>query len=172
MGDPVRGDRRLGLLEDVVQTFLPYSSFEASALALDPKRLGKQRVEADQILRALEDPDYGWQNHPAVVMWRGYVPALRVYRNVMIREWIARGYHNTMPILRTGGNPRLPLWIGWADFHASHRSNLLRKDPEFYGQHGWEEPPDIPYLWPSKVAGSPTEIRTRTPGGTVFETAA
>ena len=32
--------------------------------------------------------------------------------------------------------------------HASHRSNLLRKDPEHYMQFGWTEPPDLPYVWP------------------------
>lgn len=32
--------------------------------------------------------------------------------------------------------------------HASHRSNLLRKEPEYYTQFGWTEPPDLPYVWP------------------------
>jgi hypothetical protein len=34
-----------------VQTFLPFSDFEASARVLDVKRLGKQRVECIQVLR-------------------------------------------------------------------------------------------------------------------------
>ena len=37
----------------MVNTFLPYPDFVKSAKALDYKRLGKQRVEAWQILRAL-----------------------------------------------------------------------------------------------------------------------
>ena len=32
--------------------------------------------------------------------------------------------------------------------HASHRSNLLRKDPEFYGKYGWTEPDNLEYIWP------------------------
>lgn len=41
-----------------MQTFLPYKSFEQSAACLDNKRLGKQRVEVLQILKALPDvPD-------------------------------------------------------------------------------------------------------------------
>ncbi|HMC68015.1 MAG TPA: pyrimidine dimer DNA glycosylase/endonuclease V, partial [Mycobacteriales bacterium] len=36
-----------------MQTFLPYSRFDASAAVLDDLRLGKQRVETLQILRAL-----------------------------------------------------------------------------------------------------------------------
>jgi hypothetical protein len=41
-----------------------------------------------------------------------------------------------------------PDWFGNKEFHASHRSNLLRKDPEFYGKYGWTEPHDLPYIWP------------------------
>jgi hypothetical protein len=32
--------------------------------------------------------------------------------------------------------------------HDSHRSNLLRKDPQWYGQFGWTVPDDLPYVWP------------------------
>ncbi|MDQ1681515.1 MAG: hypothetical protein QOH99_56, partial [Frankiaceae bacterium] len=35
-----------------MQTFLPYADFGASARVLDDRRLGKQRVETLQILRA------------------------------------------------------------------------------------------------------------------------
>ena len=45
-----------------VQTFLPYADFERSARALDRKRLGKQRVETIQVVRALTRPGYGWAN--------------------------------------------------------------------------------------------------------------
>jgi hypothetical protein len=49
-----------------VQTFLPYADFRRSAEVLDPKRLGKQRVECLQVLRGLTVPTYGWRHHPAV----------------------------------------------------------------------------------------------------------
>ena len=130
-----------------MQTFLPYPSFERSAAVLDYRRLGKQRVEAQQILNAIDSSDYGWQNHPAVGMWRPYRDALVLYRNVMIGEWVSRGYNNTMPYL-CHDEPILPDWLGDERLHASHRSNLLRKDPEFYGQYDWAEPNDLPYVWP------------------------
>jgi hypothetical protein len=38
--------------------------------------------------------------------------------------------------------------MGQEEIHASHRSNLLRKDSEFYGKFGWAEPDDLPYFWP------------------------
>lgn len=131
-----------------MQTFLPYSDFQETALVLDRRRLGKQRVEAQQILDALEGRKQGWANHPAALMWRGYEAALRLYRNAMIREWVARGYVNNMQITRSGGRVRMPPWLGDQSFHAAHRSNLLRKEPEFYGQFGWREGPDLPYVWP------------------------
>ena len=49
-----------------MQTFLPYPDFVASARCLDRRRLGKQRVEVLQLLRALLVPGSGWANHPAV----------------------------------------------------------------------------------------------------------
>jgi len=42
----------------MVNTFLPYESFEKSAQALDNRRLGKQRSEAVQILNILEDLEF------------------------------------------------------------------------------------------------------------------
>jgi hypothetical protein len=41
-----------------------------------------------------------------------------------------------------------PSWLGDPQFHAAHRSNLLRKDPEYYGKFGWTEPDDLEYPWP------------------------
>ena len=62
-----------------MQTFLPYSCFKQTANCLDYRRLGKQRVEAFQILNILEDitPNSRWKTHPAVLMWKGYENALK-----------------------------------------------------------------------------------------------
>ncbi len=135
-----------------MQTFLPYPSFTRSARCLDRRRLGKQRIEANQILRVLRGETKGWANHPAVRMWRGYERALEAYRDACIREWVRRGYRNTMAMSEPGGRarskPPLPPWVGRRAFHAAHRSNLLRKDPGHYGQFGWKEPADLEYVWP------------------------
>lgn len=133
-----------------MQTFLPYPDFERSAKVLDYRRLGKQRVEAKQILNALTtgDAPHGWRNHPATKMWRGYEDALAIYKNKMIEEWCRRGYKNTMSLTMRPRHVELPPWWGDEKFHAAHRSNLLRKDPEWYGQFGWAERDDLPYIWP------------------------
>jgi hypothetical protein len=136
-----------------MQTFLPLPDFYMSAACLDNKRLGKQRVEARQILDALRGHgSERWRNHPAVKMWVGYEEALTSYANIMIREWISRGFSNTMPIDATYTISRIemPPWFGNEKFHGSHQSNLLRKYPEHYEQFGWDVPDDLPYVWPSK----------------------
>lgn len=141
-----------------MQTFLPYDSFVESARVLDNKRLGKQRVETLQILKAIANPAYGWQHHPAVSMWRGYHNALVVYGLAMCGEWQRRGFKDTTEDaingFLTGKQVRYPPWIGNAEFHASHRSNLLRKDPVHYGQFGWTEPDNLPYVWPVQKKGT------------------
>lgn len=140
-----------------MQTFLPYPDFAASAAALDSRRLGKQRVEAYQILRILrgEYAGRGWRHHPAVAMWRGFEDALGLYMNAMIAEWVRRGYKNTMALYAAPAQPEMPPWLGDPALHAAYRSNLLRKAPDFYRQYGWTEPADLPYVWP--VGGKPSE---------------
>lgn len=135
-----------------VQTFLPYPDVHESARVLDDRRLGKQRVEAYQVVRTLAEITRGWRNHPVVRMWRGHLPALIDYGLVMCREWTSRGkadtVHDKLLEHRTDEPAVLPPWFGEPLLHASHRSNLLRKDPAHYGQFGWAEPPDLPYFWP------------------------
>lgn len=131
-----------------VQTFLPYPDLRRSAACLDTRRLGKQRVEAYQLLRVLQGLTRGWANHPAARMWRGHEAALGAYMNACIDEWVGRGYRNTMVKVRVS-RYRLPAWFGDDPFHASHRANLLRKDPAWYRQFGWSEDPTSPYVWPA-----------------------
>jgi hypothetical protein len=129
-----------------MQTFLPYPDFIKSLQALDCRRLGKQRVEAYQIIRALKFGG-GYSRHPAVRMWHGHINALKHYYNLAIDEWVGRGYKNRMQKMPIRGKISYPHWFGRNTFHAAHRSNLLRKDNTFYGKYGWYEPPDLPYLW-------------------------
>jgi len=132
-----------------MQTFLPYANVRKSMKVLDSRRLGKQRVEAFQILNiVLGRATGGWRNHPAIKMWRSNPNALKVYLNETIREWIGRGYRNTMRFEVVRGKVVFPKWFGSRKFHAAHRSNLLRKDWEHYSKFGWKECDDLDYVWP------------------------
>lgn len=147
-----------------MQTFLPLSDYKFSAKVLDYRRLGKQRVECLQLLNVnlpIRYPDLfpeyksrGWINHPAGKMWRGYESQLILYAMTVCEEWIARGYKDSiLPKLQEMYSkiPEFdvtPVWLGDKNLHASHRSNLLRKDSVYYGKFGWNEPDSLPYIWP------------------------
>lgn len=140
-----------------MQTFLPYSNFEKSAQSLDNKRLNKQIVEVQQIIKAIQDPEYGWQNHPAVNMWRNHLPALFSYGLCCYREWRIR--KNKPCVIHKSGEfiekeslfystIIYPDWIGNEAFHRTHQSNLIRKDKEYYGPQFPGVPDNLEYIWP------------------------
>jgi hypothetical protein len=135
-----------------LNTFLPYVDFSKSAKCLDYKRLGKQRVEAWQIYLALTKKNYGWKNHPIVKMWKGYEGDLLFYGLTMCMEWRERGYIDNLAIrflkeLKKIKFTGLPKWLGNKKFHASMRSNLLRKNKKYYSKFGWKEKDNLPYYW-------------------------
>ena len=165
-----------------MQTFITHKPipelldpFIHTARSLDYRRLGKQRVECKQIMFALgvEDPEErgrGWVNHPATKMWRGYEDTLRVYAIDICKEWIRRGYKDTLlswfedQKLRVeylaakrrgslGNTMTVPDWLqGQAGdaFVDAHRSNLIRKDPDYYGPKFPGVPDHLEYIWPVK----------------------
>jgi hypothetical protein len=143
-----------------MQTFLPLASYEGTAKVLDYKRLGKQRVESWQILQAIEKRKQGikvgaWLNHPCVLMWEQAEIQLIQYSIAICKEWIARGYKDSM-LERFEAKLEhyqsldfadvLPCFLGNDDFHQSHRSNLLKKDFPYYSQF-FTDPIDLPYVW-------------------------
>lgn len=138
-----------------MQTFLPYCSFSASARVLDNSRLHKQRVEVFQILRAITDPSYGWQHHPATNQWRGYQGALAAYGAAVHAECERRGIADHKELGKRIAaykqeGPSMPPWLGDNRLHLSHQSNLIRKLPEHYGSLFPGVSSDLPYFWPSK----------------------
>lgn len=162
-----------------MQTFLPYPDFERSARSLDWKRLGKQRVETLQVVRALTWPGYGWANHPAVLMWRGYEEALGRYGLTCCEMWLERGFNDTCAAslvtdLRAAGltlirseeelrrGSAVPPWLGSEAFHRSHRSALIRKDPDHYGPLFPGTPADLPYVWPVRSAAAIAAAQRKT----------
>lgn len=140
-----------------MQTFLPYENFTKTARSLDYRRLGKQRVEAWQVLRAMNGMTKGWRNHPAVLMWHGHELALCEYAVAICDEWIRRGYNDTMrerfvqwaaELKANGEQLSYPTWMGRQDIHISHQSNLVRKFPEYYQPLFPEVPNNLEYVWP------------------------
>lgn len=149
-----------------MQTFLPYPDFTATARILDVRRLGRQRVEALQVLRGLTVPGYGWRHHPAVKMWAGYEEALVRYGLDVCQVWRLDGHADTCAVTLVTDLARatgvsavrtqdgladvgeLPPWLGLEEFHRSHQSALVRKDPGHYRRWFPDVPDDLPYVWP------------------------
>lgn len=150
-----------------MQTFLPCQGFTESADVLDTKRLGKQRVETIQVLRALTVPGYGWRRHPAAAMWAGYEEALVRYGLDVCAVWCGQGRGDTcaatlqtdlaagtgLSAIRTqdelAAAGELPPWLGDSNFHRSHQSALVRKDPDHYRALFPDVPDDLLYVWPA-----------------------
>ena len=130
-----------------MQTFLPYPDFQQSLGALDYRRLGKQRVEAFQILNVLTNSTIklGWRNHPAVLMWKGYERGLWKYVQAMIFEARNRGIKTENNEANLNRLKEL-CWDDWGNTAPSfwndttklmrvvttHKASLFNKDPLQY----------------------------------------
>ncbi|SFN40509.1 hypothetical protein SAMN04487980_101924 [Streptomyces sp. cf124] len=100
-------------------------------------------------------------------MWAGYEEALVRYGLEVCAVWCEQGRQDSCattlladfatfrPGARTRDQARLaaagelPPWLGDDAFHRSHRSALLRKDPDVYAPCFPGDPDDLPYVWPA-----------------------
>ena len=141
-----------------MQVFLPYPDFNQSAKSLDMKRLGKQRVECLQLLNSISkinkgEPIRGWKNHPCRKIWHNFSNALVEYGQVICAEWKSRGYKDTcyekISSHYDHSKPTVyPNFVGNEDFHKSHRSMLIQKQPDFYRPKFPNTPDNLEYIWP------------------------
>lgn len=126
-----------------MQTFMPYSSFQKTAQCLDYRRLGKQRVEAKQILQCLlKEGSTGWGHHPIVGAWAGYEEALAVYGLYICSEWKLRGYQDSLfgwfqvmrQNIREGEHYTTPIppWAEDSRVNQAYQKLLTWKEPEHY----------------------------------------
>ncbi len=130
-----------------MQVFRPYIDHRRSAGFLDNLRLGKQRIEAKQVilailrkLGALKDGRRGWLNHPVVLMYfnngHPYLEDLTRYFYAVVDEWVRRGFVNNVSM----GN--IELLLSNVDHEdgtpvtevmaREYRRVLLLKDPCYY----------------------------------------
>jgi hypothetical protein len=149
----------------MVIIFVPYPDIDASLEILDMRRLGKQRVEASQIISALEGGK-GWRNHPATKMWEGHIGALKLYYNRSLEIWKRRGGKNIVlqpkEITHEEMASGFPTWWNCVHLHRSHLAALVRKDNVHYGKFA-EEVGEYylsrGYVWPAgkKISEEPND---------------
>ncbi|MCS6770148.1 MAG: pyrimidine dimer DNA glycosylase [Candidatus Caldarchaeum sp.] len=130
-----------------MQIFRPYVDWRRSASALDSLRLGKQRVEAKQVLNVIlrrvgliKDGLRGWLNHPIVLMYyndgKPYVDDVVGMFEACVQEWRGRGNQSLInlsdiqPLLvkveKTSGTPITHI------HEIEYRRILLMKNPAHY----------------------------------------
>lgn len=168
-----------------MQTFAPYASC-ADLAWLDDKRLFNQFNEHKVIWSAVVYDAKPWHNHPACVMWRGFVkpgarwtadrapygPALAHYGLAVQAELKHRGlrwgldHHarllDDIELHFKHSRITYPEWWGEPDFHLAHRRNLVRKYQKHYARFG-VEPSDV-YVWPIQREDGSWEMRTKRVG--------
>lgn len=146
-----------------MQTFIVDADLDKSAQELDSKRLGNQRSEAIMIAEILLGLRKSrWQSHPAVQMWKGYEGCLvRKYIPSILREWRRRGFANGQSLEKykaiykkassvlSKKHDKRPHWIN-QKLILSHRSNLIKKKPEYYWFKWRGTTLDLDYFWPTK----------------------
>lgn len=134
-----------------MQTFIPLSDYHESMWCLHPRwHLGNQVWrEGLTLIRG------GWPHHPASKMWRGHEYHLGLYLLAgvdVLRERTQKTYdairEKIITEMKRFSDTGVPEWFGNESLYASHRSNLLRKYPDWYSQFGWTEPNNLPYVWP------------------------
>lgn len=130
-----------------MQIFRPYIDWRLSAAALDDKRLGKQRVECKQVLKAIlrkleliKDGKRGWLNHPIILMYynngRPYIKDVTGFYRSCVNEWKRRGFKSTIKledvsellkkVESVDGTPITHV------HEVEYRRILLIKDPDHY----------------------------------------
>jgi len=131
-----------------MQVFCPYNDVQKCVSALDPKRLGNQIYrECLTIIRG------GWPNHPCSKIWANHKHALSQYALAGLDELKKRGrfypHHidTFQKYLESSPDTGFPSVWGFEPFHVAHRSNLLRKNFEWYSKFNWKESTDLNYIW-------------------------
>lgn len=146
----------------MVNVYLPYSSFELSAASLDTPRLKKQISDAAQIIKHIER--IGSATHakrianPVVQMWADFIPALKLYYNCCVAEWISRGFQSPKIIYDVHEDSVLRPWFAdCLTVQMAYRANLIRKNPAFYMPRFGIPPPRYTaysYVWPSQLSSA------------------
>lgn len=153
----------------MINTWLPFPSFQDSTSCLSNEHLELQRLNILEIMEEFhsipeEDSqlpgDYDTHDldgHPVLDMWKGYEIQLTELGLMTCDEWSKR--HNmTDPIYQRILNHQgwattedadfsLPNWFGEIDFHLSHQAELLRRDHDHYVEHFLRDG-DRKLIWP------------------------
>lgn len=115
-----------------MQVFVPYPSPIDVAKCLDKKRLNKQIIECDQILKAISGESQAWKNHPVVKMYFNHTTWLWYYRETLASY--SEGLHSLANQFSHQCDHYFRPEFLTQDFCDQHKRRLYTKAPETYPQ--------------------------------------
>lgn len=132
--------------------WLPHENFRDCARAMDSRTLTIQRFDAWRLLNMLtKGVPVGMKRNPTIRMWQEYPTWVAGYGMAICLEWELRSeksseitklfeeYLDVADLTDT-----YPRWLGDSLLHSSHRSNMIKLDPDHYMK-----------LWPGVIEGMP-----------------
>ena len=105
-----------------------------TAKCLDKKRLHKQIIEVNQLIKAIEGKTKAWRKHPVTVMYENDLNFLRGYKNCLIAykenrmqdaEFFSKWCDRTKPDFLKD--------CGW--YFENMKNRLFTKDKQYYSQY-------------------------------------
>lgn len=114
-----------------MQVFVPYPSPIDVAKCLDKRRLRKQIIECDQILKAIYGQSEAWKNHPVVKMYSRHREWLESY--TLCLKYYEFGDEDAAQDENARAFMFRPKFLT-KDFCDQHKRRLFTKAPELYPQ--------------------------------------
>jgi hypothetical protein len=154
---------------------MPHINSGATAASLSDTDLREQIGVVDRIVRGLEGDESGQEgDFLGLSMWTGFeyrliLHGMRLAHELIAIRHIAVAEGLTAYIAKigieleeAGDTDRTdPPWVGNLDVHRSHRSQLIRLDPQSYADRWPNTPPRMPALWPQLVDKASRGYRLR-----------
>lgn len=114
-----------------MQVFVPFPSPIDVARCLDERRLRKQIIECNQILKAIRGESEAWKNHPVTRMYQPYLMWLHYY-TLCLEDYLAEDYFLAELDSKYSIEYRPPFLT--QDFCDQHKRRLYTKAPNLYPQ--------------------------------------
>ena len=130
-----------------MQVFIVGNPLE-TAMILDSRRLNKQIIETEQIIKAITGESKAWNSHPVVKMYKDYFSWLMLYKFTLIyfRQGdiiSARNMSGYADIIRPNFHT--------CDFFDQMKRRLYTKDDKYYSQWSYLGKSDVNWYY---VSGS------------------
>lgn len=113
-----------------MQVFIPFRDPLSVAKVLDERRLRKQVLECNQILKAISGESKYWRNHPVVKMYSKSTYWLSLYRDCLM--YYLKGDLEMAMFCNHTSKSYCPNFLYNQELLDQHKRRLFTKDPNHY----------------------------------------